>query len=296
MLDRRLFLASCSKVGLGATLFPGTLWALAHRNGTVTKEMIERAAVIADVPIPAEFRDAMLASLNDHVDSYDAIHELHLPNSVAPALNFDPTLPSTTIPVTKRPMRMSSAPVLATRGVPRNIEDLCYATVRHLASLMRNRKISSVALTDMYLARLARLDPTLHCVITLTEDRARTQAAEADRAIATGKYRGPLHGLPWGAKDLLAVKGYPTTWGAGGFEHQTIDEDATAVQRLDAAGPADDPLEPWSGRHGVVVVDGQAGPHLPVGRGLRARTRRDLWTRRARPHGPPQRLQLGRDD
>jgi Asp-tRNA(Asn)/Glu-tRNA(Gln) amidotransferase A subunit family amidase len=236
MLDRRLFLASCSKVGLGATLFPGTLWALAHRNGTVTKEMIEQAAVIADVAIPAEFRDAMLSSLNDHVDGYDAIHELHLPNGVAPALNFDPTLPSMTIPVTKQPMRMSAPPVLATRGVPRNIEDLCYATVRHLAALMRDRKISSGALTDMYLARLARLDPTLRCVITLTEDRARAQAKEADQAIAAGKYRGPLHGLPWGAKDLLAVKGYPTTWGAGGFEHQMIDDDATVVQRLDAAG------------------------------------------------------------
>jgi Asp-tRNA(Asn)/Glu-tRNA(Gln) amidotransferase A subunit family amidase len=236
MLDRRLFLAACSRMGLGATLFPGALWALAHRNGTVTKEMIEQAAVIADVPIPAEYRDAMLGSLNDFVDGYDAIHELHLPNGVAPALNFDPTLPTTTVPVAKRPMRMSAPPVLGTRGVPHNIEDLCFATVRDLAALMHDRKISSAALTDMYLARLARLDPTLHCVITLTADRARTQAAEADRAIAAGKYRGPLHGLPWGAKDLLAVKGYPTTWGAGGFEHQSIDEDATVVQRLDAAG------------------------------------------------------------
>ena len=110
--------------------------------------------------------------------------------------------------------------MIGTRDVPHNIEDLCYATVRHLAALMNARKISSAALTDMYLARLGRLDPTLHCVITLTTDRARAQAAEADRDIAAGKYRGPLHGLPWGAKDLLAVKGYPTTWGAGGFEHQ----------------------------------------------------------------------------
>ena len=88
----------------------------------------------------------------------------------------------------------------------------------------------------MYIDRLKRLDPTLKCVITMTEARATAQAAEADRDIAAGRYRGPLHGLPWGAKDLLAVKGYPTTWGAGGFEHQMIDEDATVVQRLDAAG------------------------------------------------------------
>ncbi len=236
MLDRRLFLAACSRMGLGASLFPGTLWALAHRTGTVTKDMIEQAAIIADVPIPPDYRDAMLGSLNDFVDGYDAIHDLHLPNSVAPALDFNPVPPAAKVPVAKAPMRMSATPVIGTRDVPRNIEDLCYATVRHLATLMKGRKISSAALTDMYLARLGRLDPALHCVITLTADRARAQAAEADRDIAAGKYRGPLHGLPWGAKDLLAVKGYPTTWGAGGFEHQMINEDATVVQRLDAAG------------------------------------------------------------
>jgi len=88
----------------------------------------------------------------------------------------------------------------------------------------------------MYLDRLKRYDPRLHFVITLTEERALAQAKKADEEIAAGKYRGPLHGIPWGAKDLLAVKGYPTTWGAGGFEHQSFDEDATVVQRLDAAG------------------------------------------------------------
>ncbi len=109
-------------------------------------------------------------------------------------------------------------------------------SVRQLAELVKSRKVSSLNLTEMYLERLKRYDPTLLFVITLTEDRAKTQAREADRAIAAGKYKGPLHGIPWGAKDLLAVKGYPTTWGAGGFEKQTIDEDATVVKRLDAAG------------------------------------------------------------
>src|SRR5204863_2529795 len=107
---------------------------------------------------------------------------------------------------------------------------------RELAELMRSKKVSSSALTEMYLGRLKRYDPLLKFTVTLTEERAQTQARDADREIASGKYRGPLHGLPWGAKDLLAVKGYRTTWGAGGFENQTIDEDATVVQRLDAAG------------------------------------------------------------
>src|SRR6202008_4192353 len=107
---------------------------------------------------------------------------------------------------------------------------------REFAEYARRKRVSSTALTEMYLARLKRYDPVLHFVVTLTEERAMAQAREADLEIAAGKYRGPLHGLPWGAKDLLAVKGYPTTWGAGGFEHQGFDEDATVVKRLDAAG------------------------------------------------------------
>jgi Asp-tRNA(Asn)/Glu-tRNA(Gln) amidotransferase A subunit family amidase len=119
---------------------------------------------------------------------------------------------------------------------PAKIEDLAFATIGQLGKLLENRKVSSLALTRMYLARLKRYDSRLHSVITLTEERALAQAKAADAEIAAGKYRGPLHGIPWGAKDLLAVKGYPTTWGAGGFEHQAFDEDATVVQRLDAAG------------------------------------------------------------
>ena len=233
MLDRRRFLATCSGFGVGGTLFPGALWAIAHDQGTVTKDMIEQATVIADVPIPPEFRDAMVASLNQDVKGYDAIFALHMPNSVAPAVEFNPTLPSMTFATQRHPIRLSSAP---SRSVPAHLEDVCFATARELAELVRTRKVSSSDLTAMYLARLKRLDPVLHCVITLTEERATAQAKEADREIAAGKYRGPLHGLPWGAKDLLAVKGYRTTWGAGGFEQQMIDEDATVVKRLDDAG------------------------------------------------------------
>jgi Asp-tRNA(Asn)/Glu-tRNA(Gln) amidotransferase A subunit family amidase len=105
-----------------------------------------------------------------------------------------------------------------------------------LAELVRTQKITSVALTKMYLERLKKYESRLHFVITPTEERALASAATADREIAAGKYRGPLHGIPWGAKDLLAVKGYPTTWGAGGFEKQSFDYDATVVERLDAAG------------------------------------------------------------
>jgi len=235
MVDRRDFLTTASRFGLGATLFPGALYALAQGQAAVTKDMVLQAATIADVPIPPEDVDAMLNTLNNRMAGYDAIYKLGMANSVAPAYDFDPVPSGMRIDTARKPMRMSASAVRPA-AVPKNLEDLCFATVRELATLVRARKVSSVDLTQMYLARLKRLDPQLHCVVTITEDRALAQARQADRDLAAGKYHGPLHGLPWGAKDLLAVKGYPTTWGAGGFEHQMIDEDATVVQRLDRAG------------------------------------------------------------
>jgi Asp-tRNA(Asn)/Glu-tRNA(Gln) amidotransferase A subunit family amidase len=136
----------------------------------------------------------------------------------------------------RKPMRISIPAKPAPPSVPKNLEDLAFASARELAELVRAKKVSSLALTQMYLGRLKKYDPVLKFVVTLTEERALAQAKEADAEIAAGKYRGPLHGLPWGAKDLLATKGYRTTWGAGGFENQMVDEDATVVKRLDDAG------------------------------------------------------------
>ncbi|MGH9467817.1 MAG: amidase, partial [Terriglobales bacterium] len=127
------------------------------------------------------------------------------------------------------------AQVAAPRA-PRDIEEVAFYSVRQLGELVRTRRVSSTNLTEMYLRRLRRYQPLLLFVINYTEERALAQAREADRDIAAGRYRGPLHGIPWGAKDLLAVKGYPTTWGAQPYEHRMLDEDATVVKRLDAAG------------------------------------------------------------
>ena len=233
MLDRRSFLAACSSFGLTTTLLPGVLWAMAEEKGKVTRDMIDNAAKIADVPIADNYKDMMLETLNGYTQSYDAIYALKIPNSVAPAVIFDPVPSGMKLSTEKRPLKISAATAGA---VPENLEDVAFYSLRQLAELVRTRKVSSTALTEMYLERLKRYDPTLKFVITLTEERARAQAKECDREIAAGKYRGPLHGIPWGAKDLLAVKGYRTTWGAGGFEEQKIEEDATVVQRLDAAG------------------------------------------------------------
>ncbi len=238
MLDRRSFMETCSGMGLAGTLFPGVLWAQAQTQGAkkITKEMIESAAAIADVPISEEYKEMMLESLNDHAKGYEEIHKLHIPNSVDPALIFDPVLPGMKFETERKPMKISKAGSPASTSAPKNLDDLAFASARELGELVRTKKVSSLALMQMYLGRLKKYDPTLKFVVTLTEERALAQAKKADAEIAAGKYRGPLHGLPWGAKDLLAVKGYRTTWGAGGFESQMIDEDATVVKRLDEAG------------------------------------------------------------
>jgi Asp-tRNA(Asn)/Glu-tRNA(Gln) amidotransferase A subunit family amidase len=253
MFDRRAFLTVTGRFGLASTLFPGILYTLATQTTPeaqaqepanadqktpelpkITNEMIDQAAALAGITIAPEYKAAMIDHLAEQRGGYFAIRKLKIPNSVAPAIVFDPLPPGVTVNTQREKPVYSTAP--ATLTAPANLEDVAFFSAMDLADLIRRKKISCANLTDMYLARLRRYDPVLHFGITLTDDRAHNQAREADADIAKGKYRGPLHGLPWGAKDLLAVKGYPTTWGAGGFEHQSIDEDATVVQRLDAAG------------------------------------------------------------
>jgi Asp-tRNA(Asn)/Glu-tRNA(Gln) amidotransferase A subunit family amidase len=258
-LDRRAFLHACTQAGVASPLLPGILYTLAAQaqeaapdansaakqpeQPKITPEMIDQAAALAGVgPFPAAQKQMMLDALNDQRSGYDAIRALNLPNSVPPAYAFHPLPPEkrgeektncyTEAPGTVIGIDSAGSPPAA----PAHVEDLAFATVGKLAALLLNRKITSLALTQMYIDRLKRYDAKLHFVITLTEERAIAQAKKADEEIAAGNYRGPLHGIPWGAKDLLAVKGYPTTWGAGGFEKQSFDEDATVVQRLDKAG------------------------------------------------------------
>ena len=205
MADRREFMKVCTGMGLGATLFPGVLWAQAQGKPKITKEMIDSAASIADVSIADDYKQMMLDTLNQQAKGYEDIYALKIPNSVAPALIFDPVLPGMKFETQRRSMRISKAPGVASSSVPGNLNKLAFASVRELAELVRTKKVSSVALTEMYLERLKRFDSVLKCTVTLTEERARAQAKEADKDIAAGKYRGPLHGLPWGAKDLLAA-------------------------------------------------------------------------------------------
>ena len=249
--SRRRFLTVSAAAGLGSTILPGVLFALATRNAgaqapsdapdkaaqlpKITVEIIEQAAIIAGVRFTEEQRKVMIEGLTGQRDDVVEIRKMALPNSVTPSMVFDPVPAGVKLDTARKPMKLSASPSVASVSLS-NEDQVAFSTVRELAELLHTRKVTSVDLTKMYLARLKRYDPKLQFVITLTEDRALKQAATADAEIAAGKYKGPLHGIPWGAKDLLAVAGYPTTWGAGGFEHQSFDTDATVVQRLDAAG------------------------------------------------------------
>ncbi|MGH7465607.1 MAG: amidase, partial [Longimicrobiales bacterium] len=212
---------------------PGVLWGLAQQQETVTKQMVEQAEKIAGLEFTDEERESIARGLSNRVRNYERLREVPLPNSVVPAIQFDPVLPGTQVPVEHRDMRYTRE-----RGVrrPAGLEEVAFWPVSRLAELIRSRQVMPGELTDMYLTRLKRYDTQLQAVVTLTEDRAREQAARLDAELRAGRYRGPLHGIPWGAKDLLAVRGYPTTWGASPYRHQVFDYDATVVERLDAAG------------------------------------------------------------
>ena len=220
----------------GAATAPGTFSEPAISTfPAITPEMLDAAAAIAGVSLTAEQKAMMLDGVREQRSGLQAIRDMHLRNVVAPAMVFDPLPIGYVMP--RHGISLGSARAVEPKAPPAAYDDrLAYASVDDLGKLLRTHAITSVALTKLYLARLKRYDPQLKFVITFTEERALAQAAQADREIAAGKYRGALHGIPWGAKDLLSVKGYPTTWGAGGMEHQQFDEDATVVQRLDAAG------------------------------------------------------------
>ncbi|MFQ5551538.1 MAG: amidase family protein, partial [Gemmatimonadales bacterium] len=240
-IDRRRFMAYFSSIGLGGTLLPEALWGSARRAEEVTVDMIADAEQVAGLTFTDEERELMLEGLNDNLELYETLRSVHIPNSVHPAVMFDPMLPGTGAGAGAGAGDMDSdssefrysRPRVETPG---SEADLAYAPVTHLAELVRRREVSSVELTRMYLHRLARYDEQLMCVVSLTEDLAMEQARRADAELARGHYRGPLHGIPWGAKDLLSARGYRTTWGATPFEQQVIEQDATVVRRLEEAG------------------------------------------------------------
>lgn len=235
LLARRHFLAYFSGLGLSSTLLPGVLWAKLQEAKTekITKEMLGEAERLAGVEFSDKERESIVEGLNTDLGRYLDMRKIPLVNSDWPAQQFSPILPGMTFDKRRKPFKLSKPRALT---VPSNLEDLAFWPVLHLAQLVKTRKVSSMDLTKMYLERLKKYDPQLLCVIALTEELALKQARRADEEISAGRYRGPLHGIPWGAKDLLAVKEYKTTWGAAPYKEQVFNYDATVVERLEAAG------------------------------------------------------------
>ena len=178
-------------------------------------------------------RDSMRGDLVDNLESYAKLRDIVIPNEIPPAIQFNPMPLGVTLEAKRHSIVQDATSAV---DLPGDLEELAFYSICDLAQLVRTGRVSSTALTKMYLERLKRYGPTLECVITLTEELALAQAKRADEEIAAGKYRGPLHGIPYGAKDLLAVKGYPTTWGAEPYRDQVIDRDATVIRQLNDAG------------------------------------------------------------
>ncbi len=199
----------------------------------ITPSDIAAAEKLLDLNFSAEQRQQMLKILSGRREQYAGLRAAELDNGVPLSLHFNVKASDLAPAAVPRGYAISPQPAV-TR--PEDLEELAFLPVTQLAGLLRTRQVTSLELTEMYLARLKRYAPVLECVACYTEDLAYEQARRADDEIARGIYRGPLHGIPWGAKDLLATRGYPTGWGAAPYKDQVIDLDATVVQRLEEAG------------------------------------------------------------
>jgi Asp-tRNA(Asn)/Glu-tRNA(Gln) amidotransferase A subunit family amidase len=234
-LNRRRFFECLCALGLGSTLLPDALTIAAQDAETVTLEMIEAAQKIAGVSFTRQEQQAIVTRVNatrGYMAGFASLRAANLGNSTQPAIVFNPVPPGKALPSGPRFLNRHE-PVVSR---PATDEALAFLPVTHLAKLVQTRQVTSAELTELYLSRLTKYDPTLHCVVSLTADLAREQARQADAEIAAGAHRGPLHGIPFGLKDLFAVRGTRTTWGATPYKDQVIDTDATVYTRLRQAG------------------------------------------------------------
>lgn len=199
----------------------------------ISETAVREAQSLLGLDFTSSERSLMLPSLERHRQDYHALRQFPLSNGVAPALVFDPIPRNFRFESRQNPLRWTkySAAKLDATG-----DNLAFATVGELGALLRARVVTSEQLTRLALERLHRFNPTLKCVVTFLDTSAMATARQLDLELRSGKDRGPLHGIPYGAKDLLAVKGIPTTWGAAPYTNQVFDFDAAVVQRLQQAG------------------------------------------------------------
>ncbi len=202
-------------------------------DSLVTKTDIQHTEILLDIQLTESERDSLLDGVNGYLKSYRNLHKFDLANHIPPVLTFNPIPINLKLDTQQYPIVWSN---YSSTKMPERMDDLSWFTIGELAELIRKKELTSTKLTQFCLNRLKKYGPTLECVITLTDSLALAQARKADSEIAAGKYRGVLHGIPYGIKDLFTKKGYKTTWGAMPYKDQVLDEDATVVKKLEEAG------------------------------------------------------------
>ncbi len=236
MPNRRELIAAVAGLGVGGAVFQRAVVASAQEAAKkptgVTAEMVKNAEWIAGIELTDAERTRVAATLARTLAGMKRAEAVTLGNDTLPAIQFNP---APGLPPHAGPVGTVSAPAGEAKK-PESPDDLAFAPLTTLQKLLKTKAISSVELTKLYLERLKKYDPILKCVVTFTDELALKQAEAADKEIAAGKWRGPLHGIPWGAKDLIAYPGYKTTWGAAHFKDQTLDAKATVAKKLEDAG------------------------------------------------------------
>jgi Asp-tRNA(Asn)/Glu-tRNA(Gln) amidotransferase A subunit family amidase len=202
----------------------------------IGKDTLECAEKVFGIDFSDAEQEQMLGGVNRSLESFEQLRKVEIPLDTEPAVTFRPYLPGKKPKPGATPHAKLAIAWQVPAARPASGEDLAFLPVTALSALVRKRDVSATDLTRLYLDRLKKFGPRLNCVVTLTEELALAQAGQADREIRAGRYKGPLHGIPWGAKDLFATKGILTTWGAAPYQHQVFEYDATVVERLREAG------------------------------------------------------------
>jgi Asp-tRNA(Asn)/Glu-tRNA(Gln) amidotransferase A subunit family amidase len=218
---------------LAALFLTPTLTHCQTNTNTITRETVAEAEKLIGLDFSDSKMEMLVSGLKNQLTDFEAMRKFPLSNSVPPAMQFNPIPVGMKIDAKQKKFKLSPTPKVK---LPENMDDLAFYSVRELGELIKSHQITSEKLTRFYLERLKKYGPKLECVVTLTEELALAQAKRADAEIAAGHYRGPLHGIPYGAKDLLATKDIRTTWGAAPYTNQIFSSDATVIKRLDQAG------------------------------------------------------------
>jgi hypothetical protein len=215
------------------SFFSGAIFIKISDKNPITIQMVQQAEKILGLSFSEAQQDSMLDLMNDNLRSYEVIRKADLSNSIPPAALFNPIPQNFTAPSGRSSFTESN---YSKTKMSKDVNQLAFYSIGQLSYLIKTHQITSVQLTKFFINRLKKYGSELHCVVTLTEKLAMKEAKEVDKEIAKGKYRGMLQGIPYGVKDLLATRGYKTTWGAAPYRDQLIDEDATVIKKLKEAG------------------------------------------------------------